>query len=83
MGYINEIAIKSAIVLKASIVVASIMRVHRFQIDGAVNVQPLPPAGLFKRNLCVLWVPNSPPVAPRALDARHRQTARLHHRRDY
>ena len=31
----------------------------RFQIDGAVNVEPLPPAGLFKRNLCVLWCPTA------------------------
>ena len=31
----------------------------RFQFDGAVNVEPLSPAGLFKRNLCVLWCPTA------------------------
>jgi hypothetical protein len=29
------------------------------------------------------WAPNSPPVAPRAWDALRRQTAPLHHRREY
>src|SRR4051812_44066672 len=59
VGYINAIAINSAIVLKASIVVASIIRVAPVSRSMAPNVQPLPPAALFKRNFGVLGRPTA------------------------
>src|SRR5467141_231291 len=60
VGYINVIAINSAIELKASIVVASIIRVAPVSRSmAAVNVQSLSPARLFKSDFGILRRPTA------------------------
>ena len=66
----NEYLAAENHILKAQLLTASTVVFDHsgrafFQIDGAMNVQAFPPAGLLKSNLCV-FVPNNPRAALRA-----------------